>query len=92
MALTNRSSIDYFVPMKEVTAVEAKVKFGAMLDAVERGEEIIVTRNGKRVARIVPATTEPKMTREEAVERLSNFAKGRKLGMDWRKLRDEGRK
>jgi len=78
--------------MKELTAVDAKVKFGSVLDAVERGEEFVVTRNGKRVARIVPATAEPKMTREEAVKRLSTFAKGRKLGMDWRKLRDEGRK
>ncbi|MEQ1617624.1 MAG: type II toxin-antitoxin system prevent-host-death family antitoxin [Terricaulis sp.] len=77
--------------MKELTAVDAKVRFGAVLDAVERGEEIVVTRNGKRVARIVPAN-EPGMSREEAVERLATFAKGRKLGMDWRTLRDEGRK
>ncbi|MBY0563084.1 MAG: type II toxin-antitoxin system prevent-host-death family antitoxin [Hyphomonadaceae bacterium] len=77
--------------MKELTAVEAKVKFGAVLDAVERGEEIVVTRNGKAVARIVPAN-EPGMSPEEAVRRLATFAKGRKLGMDWRVLRDEGRK
>jgi prevent-host-death family protein len=77
--------------MKELTAVEAKVKFGAVLDAVERGEEIVVTRNGKVVARIDPAN-EPGMSQEEAVRRLAEFGKGRKLGMDWRILRDEGRK
>ena len=77
--------------MKELTAVEAKVRFGAVLEAVERGEEIVVTRNGKRIARIVPAN-EPGMSREEAVERLKNFGKGKTLGMDWRVLRDEGRK
>lgn len=77
--------------MKELTAVDAKVRFGAVLDAVERGEEIVVTRNGRRVARIVPAN-EPGMSQDEAVERLAMFAKGRKLGMDWRILRDEGRK
>ena len=78
--------------MKELTAVEAKVKFGSVLDAVERGEEIVVTRNGKRVARIVPAN-EPGMSREEAVERLKTFSKGITLGgLDLRALRDEGRK
>lgn len=77
--------------MKELTAVEAKVRFGAVLAAVERGEEIVVTRNGKRIARIVPAN-EPGMSREEAVERLKDFGKGKTLGMDWRVLRDEGRK
>lgn len=77
--------------MKELTAVEAKVKFGSVLDAVERGEEVVVTRNGKRVARIVPALA-PAMSQDEAVRRLTDFAKGRKLGMDWRALRDEGRK
>lgn len=77
--------------MKELTAVETKVRFGAVLDAVERGEEIIVTRNGRVVARIIPAN-ERGMSQEEAVERLKDFGKGRKLGMDWRVLRDEGRK
>ncbi|MBI1250351.1 MAG: type II toxin-antitoxin system prevent-host-death family antitoxin [Alphaproteobacteria bacterium] len=77
--------------MKELTAVDAKVRFGAVLDAVERGEEFIVTRNGKRVARICAVPEKP-MSKEEAVERLKTFADGRKLGMDWRKLRDEGRR
>ncbi|KAF0182008.1 MAG: type II toxin-antitoxin system Phd/YefM family antitoxin [Hyphomonadaceae bacterium] len=77
--------------MKELTAVEAKVRFGAVLDDVERGEEIVVTRNGKRVARIVPAEVDVDR-RRAAAARLKDFAKGRTLGMDWRALRDEGRK
>ncbi len=77
--------------MKELTAVEAKVRFGAVLDDVERGEEIVVTRNGKRIARIVPVGA-PAMSKAEAAERLRTFAKGRILGEDWRKLRDDGRK
>ncbi len=77
--------------MKEITAVEAKVKFGSLLDAVERGEEVVVTRNGKRIARIVPA--EPDIAaRKAAAEKLKDFGKGRTLGMDWRILRDQGRK
>jgi prevent-host-death family protein len=78
--------------MKELTAVEAKVKFGAVLDAVERGEEIVVTRNGNVVARIVPAKA-PGMSQAEAVERLKTFADGITLGgLDLRALRDEGRR
>jgi prevent-host-death family protein len=78
--------------MKELTATEAEVRFGAVLDAVEAGEEVIVTRNGRRVARISPLPA-PKLTREEAVRRLKTFAEGRTLGnIDWRDLRDEGRK
>lgn len=78
--------------MKELTAVDAKVRFGAVLDAVERGEEIIVTRNGKAVARIVPAS-EPGMSQQEAVERLKTFAEGKTLGgLDLRAMRDEGRR
>jgi prevent-host-death family protein len=78
--------------MKELTAVEAKVKFGAVLDAVERGEEIVVTRNGKVVARIVPAN-DPGMSQAEAVERLKTFAEGITLGgLDLRAMRDEGRR
>lgn len=78
--------------MKELTAVEAKVKFGSVLDAVERGEEIVVTRNGKVVARIIPAN-EPGMSRDEAVERLKTFSKGITLGdLDLLAMRDQGRR
>ena len=40
--------------MQEIGAFEAKNKLGALLDRVERGEEIIITRHGKPVARLVP--------------------------------------
>jgi prevent-host-death family protein len=38
---------------KEIGAFEAKNTFGTLLDRVERGEEIIITRHGKPVARLV---------------------------------------
>ncbi|CAL9639265.1 hypothetical protein SUDANB95_06268 [Actinosynnema sp. ALI-1.44] len=41
--------------MKEVPAAEASRNFSAMLDEAERGETIVVTRNGRRAAMIVPA-------------------------------------
>lgn len=40
--------------MPTVTAFEAKTRFGELLERVGRGEEIIITRHDKVVARIVP--------------------------------------
>jgi prevent-host-death family protein len=41
--------------MITVTALEAKNRFGKLLDRVAHGEEVIVTRHDKPVARMVPA-------------------------------------
>lgn len=38
-----------------VTASEARNRFGRILDRVSKGEEIVVTRHDKPVARMVPA-------------------------------------
>jgi prevent-host-death family protein len=38
----------------EIGAFEAKNTLGALLDRVEHGEEIVITRHGKPVARLVP--------------------------------------
>jgi len=40
--------------MIEVGAFEAKNTLGSLLDRVERGEVISITRHGRRVARLVP--------------------------------------
>ena len=39
-----------------MTATEASRSFAALLDEAERGETIIVTRGGRRIATIGPAT------------------------------------
>jgi prevent-host-death family protein len=41
--------------VREVGAFEAKNRFGQLLDWVEQGEEVTITRHGKEVARLVPA-------------------------------------
>jgi prevent-host-death family protein len=40
--------------MITVTALEAKNRFGKLLDRVARGEEVVITRHDKPVARVVP--------------------------------------
>jgi prevent-host-death family protein len=43
--------------MATIGAFEAKTKLAELLDRVERGEEIVITRRGKPAARLVPAVT-----------------------------------
>jgi prevent-host-death family protein len=40
--------------MSTVTALEAKTRLGELLNRVERGEEVVITRHDKPVARLVP--------------------------------------
>ena len=40
--------------MREVQASEAKAHLSQLLDEVERGEIVVITRHGRRIARIVP--------------------------------------
>ena len=83
--------------VRKVGAFEAKTKFSELLDRVERGEEIIITRHGKPVARLKPVqgTTreEREAQAEEALRRLKELRKGVRLdGLDWKELRDAGRR
>jgi prevent-host-death family protein len=82
--------------VKEVGAFEAKNKLGQLLDLVEGGEEIIITRHGKEVARLVPPRQG--FDREEAraaVRRIRERAERLRLGCfdwsEWKTYRDEGR-
>ena len=45
--------------VQELGAFEAKTHLARLLDAVEKGEKIYITRRGKRVAQLSPAE-EPK--------------------------------
>ena len=82
--------------MQEIGAFEAKNKLAALLDRVERGEEIVITRHGKAVARLVPnvAGLDPGQA-QAAVERIRARARNLKAGrFDWDAFkadRDEGR-
>jgi prevent-host-death family protein len=40
--------------MASVSAIEAKTRFGELLDRMSRGEEIVITRCRRPVARIIP--------------------------------------
>jgi prevent-host-death family protein len=42
--------------MREVQASEAKTHLPQLLDEVERGETVVITRHGRPIARLVPET------------------------------------
>ena len=44
--------------MASVTAFEAKTRFGELLDRVSKGEEVVITRHDKPVARLIPEGTQ----------------------------------
>jgi prevent-host-death family protein len=51
--------------MKEIQASAAKARFAELLNDVERGETIVITRHGKTIAQIGP----PPARRREEIER-----------------------
>jgi len=80
--------------MESIGLFEAKTHLSELVARAERGEEVIITRHNRPVAKLVPiVAAEPDAAaRRSAVDALLKGARGRKLGLDWRGLRDEGRR
>jgi len=56
--------------MSTITAFEAKTRFGDLLERVARGEEIVITRHEKPVARLIP---EGRRSREKVREAVAGL-------------------
>jgi prevent-host-death family protein len=85
--------------MLQVGAFEAKNTFGSLLDRVQAGEEILITRHGKPAARLAPVFTVSDADRARAhaaLDRMSQRAEESNLGIfdwaEWKGYRDEGRR
>jgi prevent-host-death family protein len=61
--------------MKQIQASTAKAQFAELLDEVERGETVVITRHGKPIARIVPDEEARKARIERAIERIKELRK-----------------
>jgi prevent-host-death family protein len=66
--------------MKHIQAAAAKSRFSELLDQVERGETIVITRHGKPVARIVP---DPARRQEEIDAAIAGIEAIRKRTKPW---------
>lgn len=79
--------------MRTVGAFEAKTHLSALLEEVERGEEVVITRHGKAIARLVPAGRIDRERVGAAIAELKRLRAGSSLGgLSWKELRDEGRR
>ncbi|HEX5234698.1 MAG TPA: type II toxin-antitoxin system Phd/YefM family antitoxin [Silvibacterium sp.] len=56
--------------MRTVQASEAKTHLPQLLDDVERGATLIITRHGRPIARLVPEPVERQAEVEESVRRI----------------------
>lgn len=56
--------------MKQVQASAAKAHLSELLDEVERGETVAITRHGKQIARIVPENTERERELRQAMAEM----------------------
>lgn len=59
--------------MATVTAFEAKTRFGELLERVSNGEEVVITRHDKPVARLVPEGTPRRDEVRRSVEGLRDL-------------------
>ena len=61
-----KSRFELLKKMREIRASEAKTHFTRLLNDVESGETIVITRRGRRIARIVPKSDEERKKIERA--------------------------
>ncbi len=78
--------------MERIGSYEAKAHLAELLDKVERGESILITRNGRVAALLSPPPGGRSGTIDQTIAELRAFAKGRTLGMDLRTAIEEGRR
>lgn len=79
--------------MLTVGAFEAKTHLSSLLERVAAGEEVVITKHGKPVARLVGTGDVDEARRDDAFARLFELRRKATLGgLDWKALRDEGRR
>jgi len=80
--------------MQVVGVFEAKNRLTALLDEVEEGREVLITRRGKPIARLVPADAGFDRSRaRRAADNLLQASKGLTLGgLSIKELIGEGRR
>jgi prevent-host-death family protein len=86
--------------MHTVSIAQAKSQLSSLIHAAESGEEVVFTRHGKPVVRLVAehpvVATESQAQREAAaldqLDAARQKLRGKVQFADWKALRDEGRR
>jgi len=61
--------------LREVQASEAKTHLPQLLDEVERGATIVITRHGRRIARLVPEARRRQQEIDAALEDIEKLGR-----------------
>jgi prevent-host-death family protein len=79
--------------MKTIGAFEAKNRLSELLEAAENGEEVMITKHGRPVAKLTPVDNFDRARAREAIEWMKEFRKKHPLrGLKIKDLINEGRK
>jgi prevent-host-death family protein len=80
--------------MREIAASEAKTHLPQLLDEVERGETLVITRHGRPIARLVPERDKRREDIAAAIAEIKSErrGKGRITIEEILSTRDEGRR
>jgi prevent-host-death family protein len=79
--------------MQCIGTYELKTHLSEVLDAVEHGQTVIVTRHGKPIARILPSDAAEREQVSQAVQSLLSFPRTRlPKGVTIRSLIEQGRR
>ena len=80
--------------MREIQASEAKVHLPRLLDQVERGETLIITRHGRPIARLVPEVDRLQEEIDKSLAGIQELRKrtGRITVAELLSARNEGRR
>lgn len=74
-------------------AFEAKTHLSLLLDRVARGEQVVITKHGKPIARLIPESVAGRADGDAVIARLKEARVGVTLGgHEWKDLRDGGRR
>lgn len=77
--------------METIGSYEAKTHWAAILKRVSLGQEIVITKRGIPVAKLIPENGGDRSAKEIADE-LKKLRRDTTLGaLNWKDLRDEGR-
>ena len=75
-----------------IGARDARTQLSTLLDRVAGGEEVVITRRGKPLARMIGPDAVDLSRRSKAVAQLEELRKATRLdGLAWKTLRDSGR-
>jgi prevent-host-death family protein len=80
--------------MRSVGLFQAKNGLSELVERVSKGEEIMITRRGEKVAMLVPARRRAGRAARDVIEHIRQTRKGARLpkGYTLRQLIEEGRR